>query len=89
MGSCMTSAPAARSCSKVASQLSVAKISPGSRPLATSPATASRSAGDMSGYCSGTPRTISTPGWAGGLSETQRNPSKETSLMTFMPSTSR
>ena len=49
IGSWITSAPAARIFSKVASQSSVRKMMPGSRPLASRSAVACRSSGEVCG----------------------------------------
>jgi len=57
-------------------------MTPPSRPLASSDAAASRSAAEAPGFWPGVSRTISTPGWAGGLRLSQRIPSNETSFTT-------
>ena len=89
IGSCSTSAPAARMRSKVASTSSVLKITPRSRPLASSSAMACLSAGEAFGSASGGSRTMSTSGCDGDPTVTQRIPSYATSLRTSKPSTSR
>jgi hypothetical protein len=75
--------------SNVASQSSDWKMTPRSRPLASSSAMTSRSAGEAFGSASGGSRTISTSGWDGDPTVTQRIPSNDTSLRTSKPSTSR
>jgi hypothetical protein len=75
--------------SNVASQSSVLKITPRSRPFASSSAMVSRSAGEAFGSASGGSSTISTSGCDGAPTVTQRIPSKPTSLRTSRPSASR
>ncbi len=75
--------------SKVASQSSVLKFTPRSRPLASSSAAASLSVDDAPGSATGGSRTISTPGCDGEPTVTQRIPSYETSLRTSNPRASR
>jgi 2-dehydro-3-deoxyglucarate aldolase/4-hydroxy-2-oxoheptanedioate aldolase len=89
VGSCSTSPPAARMRSKVASQSSVRKMTPRSRPFASSSAMTSLSAGEAFGSARGGSRTMSTSGCDGEPTVTQRIPSNPTSLRTSKPRTSR
>ena len=86
IGSWSTSAPDARTFSKVASTSSVRKTVIGRTPLVSSSCRASPSAWDRPAC--GSESTISRTGWAALPRVTQRNPTEATSLRTSRPSAS-